>query len=176
MGPTWGPPGSCRPQIDPMLAPWTLLSGQCPWSHPWEYGPMDHVTPSSTDVTTPTKQSKTNRSTQLIGYMFYLLVPGNCGWLRPCEWLIAAQVIGCCARQCELVIIIQDLAKDVTLSRTHFFILIAHQLLWQKWMLLGLLVGNLHLRENLARDCFTPTTSTITNSVQNIFTCLRYCD
>ena len=27
MGPTWGPPGSCRPQISPMLAPWTLLSG-----------------------------------------------------------------------------------------------------------------------------------------------------
>ena len=27
MGPTWGPPGSCRPQMDPMLAPWTLLSG-----------------------------------------------------------------------------------------------------------------------------------------------------
>ena len=28
MGPTWGPPGSCRPQTDPMLAPWTLLSGK----------------------------------------------------------------------------------------------------------------------------------------------------
>ena len=27
MGPTWGPPGSCRPQIGPMSAPWTLLSG-----------------------------------------------------------------------------------------------------------------------------------------------------
>ena len=27
LGPTWGPPGSCRPQMDPMLAPWTLLSG-----------------------------------------------------------------------------------------------------------------------------------------------------
>ena len=27
MGPTWGPPGSCRSQISPMLAPWTLLSG-----------------------------------------------------------------------------------------------------------------------------------------------------
>ena len=26
MGPTWGPPGSCRP-LSPMLAPWTLLSG-----------------------------------------------------------------------------------------------------------------------------------------------------
>ena len=27
MGPTWGPPGSCRPQMGRMLAPWTLLSG-----------------------------------------------------------------------------------------------------------------------------------------------------
>ena len=27
MEPTWGPPGSCRPQMCPMLAPWTLLSG-----------------------------------------------------------------------------------------------------------------------------------------------------
>ena len=26
MGPTWGPPESCRPQMGPMLAPWTLLS------------------------------------------------------------------------------------------------------------------------------------------------------
>ena len=27
MGPIWGPPGSCRPQMGPMLAPRTLLSG-----------------------------------------------------------------------------------------------------------------------------------------------------
>ena len=27
MGPTRGPPGSCRPQMGPMLVPWTLLSG-----------------------------------------------------------------------------------------------------------------------------------------------------
>ena len=27
MGPTWSPPGSCRPQMGPILAPWTLLSG-----------------------------------------------------------------------------------------------------------------------------------------------------
>ena len=26
MGPTWGPLGSCRPQMGPILAPWTLLS------------------------------------------------------------------------------------------------------------------------------------------------------
>ena len=23
-----GPPGSCRPQLDPILAPWTMLSGK----------------------------------------------------------------------------------------------------------------------------------------------------
>ena len=27
MWPTWGPPESCRPQMGPMLVPWTLLSG-----------------------------------------------------------------------------------------------------------------------------------------------------
>ena len=27
MGPTWSAPGSCRPQMGPMSAPWTLLSG-----------------------------------------------------------------------------------------------------------------------------------------------------
>ena len=27
MGPTWSPPGPCGPQVGPMLAPWTLLSG-----------------------------------------------------------------------------------------------------------------------------------------------------
>ena len=27
MWPTWGPPGSCRPQVGPMLVPRTLLSG-----------------------------------------------------------------------------------------------------------------------------------------------------
>ena len=32
MGPTWDPPGSCRPQMGPMLAPWTLLLGV---SHQW---------------------------------------------------------------------------------------------------------------------------------------------
>ena len=29
MGPTWGPSGADRTQVGPMLAPWTLLSGQC---------------------------------------------------------------------------------------------------------------------------------------------------
>ena len=29
MWPTWGPPGSCRPKMGPLLALWTLLSGSC---------------------------------------------------------------------------------------------------------------------------------------------------
>ena len=33
MGPTWGPPGSCRTQIGPVLAPWTLLSGMYRYRH-----------------------------------------------------------------------------------------------------------------------------------------------
>ena len=33
IGPTWGPPGSCRPHMGPMLAPWTLLSGFWPLRH-----------------------------------------------------------------------------------------------------------------------------------------------
>ena len=28
MGLTWGPPGACRPQTGPELAPWTLLLGR----------------------------------------------------------------------------------------------------------------------------------------------------
>ena len=37
LAPTWGPPGSCRPQMGPMLAPWTLLSGRAfIWASFWE--------------------------------------------------------------------------------------------------------------------------------------------
>ena len=37
MGPTWGPPGSCRPQMGPILAPWTLLSRKDPQKSPMNY-------------------------------------------------------------------------------------------------------------------------------------------
>ena len=38
MGPTWGPPGSCQPQIGPILAQWTLLSGIGCLYWPLSYG------------------------------------------------------------------------------------------------------------------------------------------
>ena len=44
------------------------------------------------------------------------------------------------------------------------------------WRLLCPFFRNLHLWENLARDCFTFTASTVSNSAQNSFTRLRYCD
>ena len=41
MGPTWGPPGSCRTQMGTMSAPWTLLSGTISdtvlWRHQGPY-------------------------------------------------------------------------------------------------------------------------------------------
>ena len=33
MGPTWSPPGSCRPQMGPMSAPWILLLGNSRANH-----------------------------------------------------------------------------------------------------------------------------------------------
>ena len=35
MWPTWVPHGSCRPQLGPILAPWTLLSGLVPVKQSW---------------------------------------------------------------------------------------------------------------------------------------------
>ena len=39
MGPTCGPPGSSRPQMGPMLSPWTLLSRMMSW-----HGNTFHIT------------------------------------------------------------------------------------------------------------------------------------
>ena len=43
MGPTWGPPGSCRPQMGPMFAPWTLLSETAMTSCKGEIHPNNHA-------------------------------------------------------------------------------------------------------------------------------------
>ena len=70
-----------------------------------------------------------------------------------------------------------DHTSDGTAMAYWCAILIAHQSLWQNMEApVSIFFRNLHLRENLARDCFTSTASTVTNSVQNIFSRLRYCD
>ena len=58
LGPTWGPPGPCRPQMDPMLASWILLSGNTykkQFSHLCPHVPNDVNTDQeqSTKVTIP---------------------------------------------------------------------------------------------------------------------------
>ena len=47
MGPTWGPPGSCRSQMGPMLAPRTLLSRKGPlaWENLPTWLPQAHGNP-----------------------------------------------------------------------------------------------------------------------------------
>ena len=44
MGPTWVPPGSYQPQMGPMLAPWTLLSGMVQNNMIWN-GAMQSINP-----------------------------------------------------------------------------------------------------------------------------------
>ena len=43
MGPTWGPPGPCWPQMGPILAPWTLLSGYVCWKQPGHWSLLGFV-------------------------------------------------------------------------------------------------------------------------------------
>ena len=43
MGPKWDPPGSWRPQVGPMLVPWTLLSGTLwTWANSTSNQPQQH--------------------------------------------------------------------------------------------------------------------------------------
>ena len=58
MGPTWGPSGSCRPQMGPMLAPWTLLSGMSSLIG-YDIVTISRMGPS---LHTPTNQNYTTRN------------------------------------------------------------------------------------------------------------------
>ena len=67
MEPTWGPPGSCGPQMGPMLVPWTLLSGL----------------PSDRHVTVPIYYCNTMRSryiTVILVRITHERYPISCPW------------------------------------------------------------------------------------------------
>ena len=57
MGPTWGPPGSCRPQMGPVLSPWTLLSGTCPSCQSYRQGAVQNCISSVSETPNTTKKS-----------------------------------------------------------------------------------------------------------------------
>ena len=64
MGPTWGPPGSCRPQMGPILAPWTLLSGdlfsRIHWFFSW-WSTWQSVSIGSADCLAPSMRRAMTR-------------------------------------------------------------------------------------------------------------------
>ena len=90
MGPTWGPPGSCRPQMGPMMAPWSLLSGYSP-CHDMYWEPL-----WSADVPQPSHDGDTldhwpstychvhcgSDASCHYACMQQTLVPGALGWAQ----------------------------------------------------------------------------------------------
>ena len=97
MGPTWGPHGPCRPQMGPMLAPWTLLSGMtihhysvcvcllqcCP-------GYVDTDMTSHKGPKTPDQGRLVRGLTPAVHYMFSLSGP-NGEPVRGFSWIKAPQ-------------------------------------------------------------------------------------
>ena len=69
-GPTWCPPGSCRPQMGPMLAPWTFRSGilsLVPCFQDWNHASVGmvvyvliHASPLSATVSQGTMEHSVN--------------------------------------------------------------------------------------------------------------------
>ena len=68
MGPTWGPPGSCWPEMGTMLVPWTSLSGML---INWPLG----------DVVVISKVKSSNTCYGLCSWLFPVkLFSGECHW------------------------------------------------------------------------------------------------
>ena len=102
MGPIWGRLGSCRPQMGPMLAQWTLLSGPCychtvcqcniiiPWLVAQEYG----------KTTEPAKQFRFTftikfpySAARTVGYIcssyeWHKIYQGPCKRMLPWKWCL----------------------------------------------------------------------------------------
>ena len=69
MGPTWGPSGADKTQVGPMLAPWTLLSGDILVSlvSSWPHGHWESRAYTSTRESTPNHKLILSRKTYLMG-------------------------------------------------------------------------------------------------------------
>ena len=85
MGPTWGPPGSCRPQMGPMLAPWTLLSVNILLNHPPE--------------TTTLYSSLSTNALHWLGYFYRargwdFAIDWRCTVFGTVDWTLASNKLG----------------------------------------------------------------------------------
>ena len=81
--PTWGPPGSCRPQVGLMLAPWILLSG----SEKMPRSLSIRLRYGMSFVSVQSEQSFT-----LLGSPFILCSTPCYGWLRYMESIVVAKI------------------------------------------------------------------------------------
>ena len=75
MGPTWGPPGSCRPQMGPMLAPWTLLLGlvMMKAGHGFTFCITDPLCEESTSYYTKIAFLRVHTQFIMIAYIYYFI-------------------------------------------------------------------------------------------------------
>ena len=73
MGPTWGPPGSCRPHMGPMLASWTLLSGTAFHTTHWTAHWHNVMAPAEPRVVSCWKNSPTRHTS----YQYFLIMNLN---------------------------------------------------------------------------------------------------
>ena len=83
MGPTWGPPGSCRPQMGFMLAPWNLLSGYVfPFGHwPVIFGSSGWVQYSITPMAE--KYASRAGASKYIPQYLWDMITCPCPWNQP---------------------------------------------------------------------------------------------
>ena len=83
MGPTWGPPGACRPQMGPILAPWSLLSGfplvLCTCSH-WHSNAHNRDTAWLRDTVRQTSRGKSAANGRTAGPPRPLTFRGTSAW------------------------------------------------------------------------------------------------
>ena len=80
MEPTWGPPGSCWPQMGPMLAPWILLSGLTNMWYVKRYQVRHCVTSFSISIVTPLLDIRW----QCNGVLHALFIQAHC----PLMWVV----------------------------------------------------------------------------------------
>ena len=90
MGPTWGPHGSCRPQMGSMWAPWTLLWGilyATNAMHMRQTWACKRVDRGTAIYTLPTYFADINKQ------WFVIISNCKCNFRQPTEWFLAISVV-----------------------------------------------------------------------------------
>ena len=110
MGPTWGPPGSCRPQMVPILAPWTLLSGiVSEFSNNWKH--VDSLTVATNSL----KYKQTSKTIDIDSSFSAPLMRTHA--TDPC---VTMHVMSLVCLVCLISVVHQWLRHDDVIKSKHF--------------------------------------------------------